>query len=87
MPNGKIGDHPYTDILVHGKEVYSASASALVREIHKLADEKTRGELADLLIFKYNEYRSPNVVELENELRAMRDRLRSEAGTRGFELE
>jgi hypothetical protein len=39
MPNGKIGDHPYTDIVVHCRDVYSAAAAALVREIDRLADE------------------------------------------------
>jgi predicted house-cleaning noncanonical NTP pyrophosphatase (MazG superfamily) len=50
MPNGKIGDHPYTDIVVHDREIYSALARSLVREIASVADEKTRRELADMLL-------------------------------------
>ena len=49
MPNGKPGDHPYTDIMIHGRDVYSRRAAALVRKIASLVDEKTRHELADLL--------------------------------------
>jgi hypothetical protein len=36
MPNGKPGDHPYTDIVIHGRDVY-------------LSDDKTQRKLADLL--------------------------------------
>lgn len=37
MPNGKPGDHPLTDILVYGRDVYSARVAALVREIAAIA--------------------------------------------------
>ncbi len=30
MPNGKPGDHPLTDIIIHGLPVYSRKADALV---------------------------------------------------------
>ncbi len=33
MPNGKHGDHPLTDLLVHGLDVYSPEADALIRDI------------------------------------------------------
>lgn len=48
MPNGSIGDHPYTDIVYHGLDIYSPCAAGLVREIAVLADERTRRELADM---------------------------------------
>jgi hypothetical protein len=85
MPNGKIGDHPYTDIMIHGRAVYSATADALVREIAALADDRTRRELADRLYIEFNEYSNPDVNKLERELTEMRDRLKSEAQERGFE--
>jgi hypothetical protein len=85
MPNGKPGDHPFTDIVHHLRPVYSAAADDLVREIAKLADDKTRRELEDLLMSKYNEYFKPNVPELERILTALRDRLLGEARARGFE--
>jgi hypothetical protein len=87
MPNGTIGDHPFTDIVSHGKTVYSAKASALVREIVSLADEKTRRELADLLFSKYSVHSSPNVTELERVLTEQRDKLLADAKARGFEID
>jgi hypothetical protein len=33
MPNGKPGDHPLTDILAHGAEVYGREADDLIRRI------------------------------------------------------
>jgi hypothetical protein len=86
MPNGKPGDHPYTDIVVHGRDVYSQRVSALVREIARLADERTRHELIDRLLEKYNPYLKPNVGALEQELVQLRARLLADARARGFEV-
>jgi hypothetical protein len=86
VPNGKIGDHPLTDILVHGRDVYGPRISALVREIAALADEKTRRELGDRLFSQYNEYSKPNVAELERELVDLRDNLQRTARDRGYEV-
>jgi hypothetical protein len=33
MPNGTIGDHPYTDIVDHERRVYSAHVNELVLEL------------------------------------------------------
>jgi hypothetical protein len=85
MPNGKPGDHPLTDILVHHRDVYSPLAARLIREIAELADEKCRRELGDLLFTKYNEYSKPNIYELERYLTELRDALVAEARNRGFE--
>lgn len=87
MPNGKPGDHPYTDIVLHGRRAYSATADALVREIATLADERTRRELARTLFERYNEWAEPDLAGLERELTELRDRLRQEASARGWEPE
>lgn len=86
MPNGKVGDHPYTDILFHGREVYSPKADGLIREIASLADDRTRRELQDRLLSEFNEYHNPDVKKLERILTELRDRLKLEAQERGFEL-
>jgi len=39
MPNGKPGDHPLTDIFVHGLEVYGPEADDLIRKIGELSSE------------------------------------------------
>jgi len=64
MANGKPGDHPFTDITVHGRNVYSRRAAELVREIARLSDEKTRRQLAALLLHEYNEFNRPDVAKL-----------------------
>ena len=79
LPNGKPGDHPYTDIVIHRLPVYSPSADGLVREIATLGDERTRRELADLLFLRFNVYDRPDVAELERVLTDLRDRLRRDA--------
>lgn len=86
MPNGKPGDHPFTDIVVHGLDVYSPQVAKLVREISKLASDTARREISDLLYTKYNEYSDPDVEELEQVLINMRDKLLREARERGFEV-
>jgi hypothetical protein len=87
MPNGKIGDHPLTDILIHKRNIYSPAAQQLVREIATLADEKTRRELGDLLLSKYNEYSNPDIPALEKYLTGLRDQLKRDAQSKGYETD
>lgn len=86
MPNGSPGDHPYTDIVIHGIDVYSARASTLVREIARLADDRTRRVVLESLFAKYNSTLNSDVAALEQELTQLRDRLLAEARERGFEV-
>jgi hypothetical protein len=86
MPNGKPGDHPFTDIVTHGHNVYSPRAANLVREIAKLCDDKARRKLADLLWSEYNVFDHPDVKKLEAVLTEMRDKALQEARERGFEV-
>jgi hypothetical protein len=83
VPNGKPGDHPLTDIVVHGREVYSPEASRLVREIVKLADDETRRALSKLLFLDFNERSGPDVARLERTLAELHERLLREARARG----
>jgi len=87
MPNGKVGDHPFTDIVHHGRDLYSARAAGLVREIARLADDGTRRFLQDLLMRDFNEYDSPDIARLEKVLLELRDRLVQEAKERGYEVD
>ncbi|MFC4405402.1 hypothetical protein [Haloarchaeobius iranensis] len=36
MPNGKPGDSPYTDIVTHGRDVYSTEVDDLIRDLDSL---------------------------------------------------
>ena len=40
MPNGKPGDHPLTDILIHKLEVYGLEADELIRRIDSLGGRR-----------------------------------------------
>ena len=62
-------------------------AANLVREIDKLADERIRREVANMLFNEFNEYEKPNVPRLESILTEMRDKLLQEARERGFETD
>jgi hypothetical protein len=86
MPNGSPGDDPYTDVVVHGLEVYSSHATALIREIAELADERTRRVVLGGLFGKYHPMLKPNIAALEQELTHLRDRLLAEARERGFSV-
>ena len=83
MPNGKPGDHPITDILVHHRRVYSKTADALVREI---ADLGGKDEIADMLLTEYNEYSKPDVPKLERVLTEIRDRRLRDAREGGWDV-
>ncbi|MGH7629508.1 MAG: hypothetical protein ACREOF_08955 [Gemmatimonadales bacterium] len=73
MPNGKPGDHPLTDIVVHRRRVYSATIDGLVRDIVELGG---REEIADLLLIQFNNLQQPDLQKLEPILRSIRERLR-----------
>ena len=36
MPNGKPGDSPYTDVVTHGRDIYSPAVDDLIRELDSL---------------------------------------------------
>jgi hypothetical protein len=44
MPNGKPGDHPLTDILVHKLKVYGLEADDLIRKIAELCSRQELDE-------------------------------------------
>jgi hypothetical protein len=44
MPNGKPGDHPLTDILIHKLNVYGREADDLIRRIAELCSRQEMDE-------------------------------------------
>jgi hypothetical protein len=40
MPNGKIGDHPLTDILIHHRKTYGRKADNVIRKIAELSSDR-----------------------------------------------
>jgi hypothetical protein len=49
MPNGKPGDHPLTDIVVHNIEVFGSEIDNKVRRIHAASPSLLRDHLAAIL--------------------------------------
>jgi hypothetical protein len=49
MPNGKPGDHPLTDIVVHNIEVFGSEIYDKVRRIHAASPPAVQGHLDALL--------------------------------------
>ena len=87
MPNGKIGDHPFTDVVLHGRDIYSRRAAELIRAISALANESTRHDLADLLMREYNDLLNPDVPRLERYLTELHATLLRQARDNGFEIQ
>jgi hypothetical protein len=73
MPNGKIGDHPLTDILVHGRRVYSDQVDSLIR---KIVDRGGRDRIDLLLFTEFNPFNKPDIAKLERVLREICDDLK-----------
>ena len=79
MANGKHGDHPLTDILVHKLPVFSPVIDALITEIAALGGERE-------LETKFDMFNPPSRDVFEAELRVMRDTLKQQAKERGWEV-
>jgi hypothetical protein len=90
MANGKPGDHPLTDILVHEMEVFGPAADALIREICELGGEAELESRFNLLSIDPRFPRPgrppPDMASFESRLRRLRDELRADAVRRGWEV-
>jgi hypothetical protein len=82
MPNGKMGDHPLTDIIIHGSRVYSERADGLIRKIVELGG---RDRIADMLLRDFNDFGKPDVPRLEQILSDIHDQMTADARDRGWE--
>ncbi|HWC15686.1 MAG TPA: hypothetical protein VG498_01670 [Terriglobales bacterium] len=79
LMNGKKGDHPLTDILLHNLPTYSDRADSLVKEIVQLGGRRELERTFDLMV-------PPPIDAFEAALLELRDRLRREAKERGWEV-
>jgi len=68
MPNGKPGDHPITDITIHGIRVFSAAIDGLIEEIVRLGGRRHLDVLVDW-------FTPPPKPELKKKLEALQRRL------------
>jgi hypothetical protein len=79
MANGKHGDRPLTDLLVHGLRVYSDHVERLVLDIDYLGGRDWLEREMPL------DWRDPDAAFVE-QLRAVRARLLADARNGGWEL-
>ena len=86
MPNGKPGDHPYTDIVVHRRSVYSPRVDDLVRRVAMLSTQAERHQLADMLFRDFDDFNQPDVATLEAHLTSLHDQLVARAKERGWQV-
>jgi hypothetical protein len=89
MVNGKPGDHPLTDILVHGLTVYGPRADLLIKEVLDLGGEREMEDHFDLLHLdpRLNQAVTPDdLARFEQQLENLRDRLYTDAVSRGWEV-
>jgi hypothetical protein len=49
VPNGKMGDHPITDILIHKRLTFSEEADRLIKQINDLGGRQQLNGLCDWL--------------------------------------
>ncbi len=78
--NGKHGDHPLTDILIHKIPVFSPTADNFIKEIVALGGRRE-------LETRFNLFSPPPIPVFEKELKMMRDHLKQEAKKRGWEVD
>jgi hypothetical protein len=48
MPNGKIGDHPYTDIVIHNDDLGEPEIAARVHALHGQGGGRVERLVSDL---------------------------------------
>ncbi|GAB3754290.1 hypothetical protein [Microlunatus parietis] len=78
MPNGKPGDHPLTDILVHGFTVFGSELDGLIREIDDLGGTEELAREVNLMDFDPRFGADvADRAELRDRLITLRNRLRA----------
>jgi hypothetical protein len=53
MPNGAIGDHPYTDIVFHKKDLGEPEIARRVRALHGSSGGRVERLVSDLLMLTF----------------------------------
>ena len=53
MPNGKPGDHPYTDMVGHGRDLGEPEIAAKLRAVDAMAALEVKEVLSDLVEYLF----------------------------------
>ena len=80
--NGKLGDHPLTDILLHNHEVYGKTCDNLIKEISKLV---SREDLYEMFDWTYS-LTKEQLNDFEKVVTEKLETLKNEAKERGWEV-
>ena len=78
--NGRPGDSPLTDIIIHRITVFSVEIDELINDIVALGGETE-------LETKFNLFAPPPLVEFEKELKVLLSSLERQAKERGWEVD
>lgn len=79
MSNGKHGDHPLTDILIHKVQVFSPSIDKLIVEIAQYIPTYKLREM-------FNWFSPPPLPKFEEKLKDTLIRVKKEAKEKGWEV-
>ncbi|MEM6820912.1 MAG: hypothetical protein AAF558_03060 [Verrucomicrobiota bacterium] len=79
MPNGKPGDHPYSDIFIHHSKIFGDEIDSLIRELNETPHfEKYKKEVSKLLAKHEPVFdRKPNIPQLKQRLFEIKKELTS----------
>lgn len=80
MANGRPGDHPISDIVDHGAQVFSPDVDALVRRIAQLVPRYRMWDLIDW-------YNTPDLSDLKRLLEGKLAEIEEQARKDGWELD
>lgn len=93
MPNGRIHDHPYSDIVDHHVPVFSLELDTLIAEIAAVSSllqkesaisDDLSWQMLQVDRFPHDGRRNADAEVLRDPLIAVRDELVAEAGARGL---
>jgi hypothetical protein len=88
VANGKPGDDPVTDVVVHHADVFGSEADDLIRDIVYLGGEGyLRRPPLHLMNLDPRLHGAVNLEDVVRQLRGLRDRLRERARQRGWEVD
>lgn len=76
MPNGKPGDHPYTDIVLHDAEILTETIREIVREVDDYGETGAKDRAGSVLLPSLRDASEEEVERLEHELRSLRAAIR-----------
>ena len=76
MPNGRPGDHPYTDIVIHGHTMFSSKVTEIVEAVDDVGPRSAKQEVRTLLWITPKNSSDEEVKRLEEALERIRQHVK-----------